>query len=85
MQSEISEVRFPYEFSPDEFAYAIVEHCVVKSGRSFFMRYYIAMPALPQIHDNDDVVGNVFRKVENTVIDRYARAVVAREIAEESA
>jgi hypothetical protein len=77
MKSELAEVVFPYEFAHDAFAYTIVER-----GK-FLVRYYLAMPALRQIDDNDDVVGEIFRQVQRTVIERYARRVIAREIAEE--
>lgn len=72
-------MEFPYEFAHDAFAYAIVER-----GK-FLVRYYLAMPVLRPIDDNDDVVGEIFRQVQRTVIERYARGVIAREIAEESA
>jgi len=69
----------PYEFAPDAFAYAVVER-----GPNSFFRHYLAMPALRQIDDNDGVVGEIFRQVEHVVVERYARGVIAREIAEES-
>jgi hypothetical protein len=80
IKSELAEVRFPYEFAHDAFAYAVVPH-----GKLFLTRYYLAMPALRQIDDNDDVVGEIFRQVERAVVERYASEVIAREIAEESA
>jgi hypothetical protein len=59
-------------------------NAVVERGK-FLVRYYLAMPVLRPADDNDAVVGEIFRQVERTVVERYAREAIAREIAEESA
>jgi hypothetical protein len=73
---ELAEVIFPRELARNEFAYAIIYY---GASRSFFIRHYAALQALPLAADTDAVLEGIYRQIEQVKQSTTSGVVFAEE------